>query len=149
MTRKKIIVNILHFKLNHHPFYIVYTSTATMMLKQTYLSETVEKGFWKAFSATTLIRRILTCKNSKRWGTLKGATQLWNKDFSSVIQNSIQTLTTIKIPPMIMFSLLNNKKIHKEKNKLQITLSNSSLSSISSFKLHFFQGLVTTYPHVV
>lgn len=119
-----------------------------MMLKQTYLSETVEKGFWKAFSATTLIRRILTCKNSKRWGTLKGATQLWNEDFSSVIQNSIQTLTTIKIPSMIMFSLLN-KKIHKENNKLQIKLSNSALFSISSFKLIFFNGLITTYPHVV
>lgn len=58
----------------------------------TYFRESVKERLGKTFPATTLRRRILTCKNSKCRGALKGTAQFWDEDLSTMIQNGIQTL---------------------------------------------------------
>lgn len=59
----------------------------------TYLYKSIKKRFWETLPATTLARRILTSKNSKRRWTLERLAQLRNINLSSVVQDSIQSLT--------------------------------------------------------
>lgn len=62
----------------------------------TYFRESVKERLGKTFPATTLSRRILTCKNSKCWRAFKGTAQFWDEDLSTMIQNRIQTLERYK-----------------------------------------------------